>query len=139
MLWRVSGEGALASFVFCPEKATKGISWIMCSLQESVSNRLAKASFLSALLVVALHVGIGPQWVGKTIAITGIAVPFFFVAAGYLFAGRMGEPGWYLRQLKSRARSLLVPYVFWHGGSIGFAFVLRKSIPQLNGIVFGGR
>lgn len=50
-------------------------------VSKAASNRLAKASFLSALLVVAL---------------TGIAAPFFFVAAGYLFAGRMGEAGWVL-------------------------------------------
>lgn len=110
---------------------------MQAKVQIEVSNRLAKASFLSALLVVALHVGIGPKWVGKAVALTGIAVPFFFVAAGYLFAGRMGEPGWYLRQVKSRAKSLLVPYVFWNVAY--WCFVVGLTIVLgIVGVKYGG-
>lgn len=106
-------------------------------VSKAASNRLAKASFLSALLVVALHVGIGPKWVGKAVALTGIAVPFFFVAAGYLFAGRMGEPGWYLRQVKSRVKSLLVPYVFWNVAYWCFVVGLTVMLGTV-GVKYGG-
>lgn len=110
---------------------------MQAKVSEISSNRLGKASFLSALLVVALHVGIGPKWVGKAVALTGIAVPFFFVAAGYLFAGRIGEPGWYMRQVKSRVRSLFVPYVVWNAAYWCFVIGLTTVLGSL-GVKYGG-
>lgn len=93
----------------------------MQKIDQVVSNKLAKMSFLCALMVVVLHVCAGPDWIGKALAIKGIAVQFFFLAAGYLFAGHMGEEGWYGRQVKSRVKSLLVPYVIWN---VAYAFFM---------------
>lgn len=110
----------------------------MDRINATTSNRLAKMSFICALLVVVLHVGIGPKWIGRTLALTGIAVPFFFLAAGYLFAGRMEDPAWYVRQVKSRAKSLLIPYVFWNFAYwsfiVGMAYAFARA-----GNSYGGR
>lgn len=86
----------------------------MQKIDSALSNRLAKMSLICSLLVVALHGYCGPAWVHRLTGVCDVAVPFFFVCSGFLFAGRMEEDGWYCRQLKSRARSLLVPYVFWN-------------------------
>lgn len=86
----------------------------MQKIDSALSNRLAKMSFICSLMVVALHGYCGPDWVHRLTGICDVAVPFFFLCSGFLFAGRMEERWWYWRQLRSRARSLLVPYVFWN-------------------------
>lgn len=45
-----------------------------------------------------------------------VAVPMFFLFSGYLFFFRVDTmtTGVYLRRLRSRCRSLLVPYLFWN-------------------------
>lgn len=102
----------------------------MTKMPVEVSRKISKISFVCAIFVVMLHVGIGPNWIDRLWAVKGIAVPFFFVIAGYLFAGRMDDLGWYFRQLKSRASSLLLPYVFWNlmywCFVYGLTFALRK-------------
>lgn len=107
------------------------------NVTEVVSIKLAKMSFISALLVVALHVGIEPKWIGKELTLAEIAVPAFFLMAGYLFAGRMGESGWWLRQVKSRLRSLVIPYVFWNVAYWGFLTV-PSVVLGLVGVKYGG-
>lgn len=78
------------------------------------SSKIAKMSFLCALFVVASHTSGGPKWLQIVLGIKPIAVPFFFLLSGYLFAGRFGEVGWYFRQLKKRFASLFIPYVIWN-------------------------
>lgn len=109
----------------------------MRGLSSTVSNKFAKMSLLCALLVVVLHVGAGPKWIGKGLSLTAIAVPMFFLMAGYLFAGRMGEAGWWQRQVKSRLRSLVIPYVFWNMAYWGFLMGL-SAVLGLVGIKYGG-
>lgn len=79
-----------------------------------VSSKIAKMSFLCALLVVACHISGGPKWLQIALGIRPIAVPFFFLLSGYLFAGRFGEAGWYSRQIKKRFATLFIPYVIWN-------------------------
>ena len=78
------------------------------------SSKIAKMSFLCALFVVASHTSGGPKWLQIVLGIKPIAVPFFFLLSGYLFAGRFGEVGWYFRQLKKRFLTLFTPYVIWN-------------------------
>jgi len=67
-----------------------------------------------------------------------VCVPLFFFISGFLFfyktAGFSMEI--YLQKLKSRVRSLLVPYVFWNLLIILF-FMLAQSF--LSGSLFSGR
>lgn len=109
----------------------------MQKIDQSVSNKIAKMAFLCALMVVVLHVCAGPAWIGVALAIRGIAVQFFFLTAGYLFAGHMGEAGWYGRQVKSRVKSLLVPYVIWNVVYAFFMVVIYESAQHF-GISWGG-
>lgn len=90
------------------------------SLPPDVSRKLANMGLVCACLVVAIHVGLPEAkgvgwWVTRslTAGICRIAVPFFFVAAGYFLAGHTGEPGWWRREMGKRIWSLLVPYVLW--------------------------
>lgn len=90
------------------------------TLSPDVSRKLANMGFVCACLVVGIHVGLPEaqgmgRWVARLLkeGICRIAVPFFFVAAGYFLAGHMGEPGWWRRETGKRMRSVLVPYVLW--------------------------
>lgn len=90
--------------------------------------------FPMALLVVALHMNpetvspasipfepLSGEWIRNIISIAGshvlthVAVPVFFMASGFLFFKGFGEWSWrlYGRKLKSRSRTLLLPYVLW--------------------------
>ena len=106
-------------------------------IDERASGKISNLGLICALLVVVLHVGIGPAWIGKALAIKSIAVPTFFVMAGYLFAGRMDGRGWWLRQVKSRLRSLAVPYVFWNVAQWGFVAGLSVALGAA-GVKYGG-
>lgn len=47
------------------------------------------------------------------VGICKIAVPFFFMSAGFFFAGHVGEKGWWCDALRKRFKTLLIPYVIW--------------------------
>lgn len=91
------------------------------AIPATVSNKLANMGVLCALLVAVLHVDcLAPQgtlawWVRQFLkeGVCQVAVPFFFIAAGYFLAGHMQEVGWWPRELKKRVRSLLIPYLVW--------------------------
>lgn len=93
-----------------------------------------------ACLVVAIHVG-NPEamgagwWVAKLLSngICRIAVPFFFVAAGFFLAGHTAEPKWWARELGKRMRSLLVPFVSWSALYTVFGLSLVLSANALHG------
>lgn len=59
-----------------------------------------------------------------------IAVPLFFLFSGYLFFSKFGETfDWavWKKKLKSRSRTLLVPYLFWN--FVGFLILLTQLHP----------
>ena len=76
-------------------------------------------SFVCALLVVIIHVwspreiGSPAWWLYSLTSFRCIAVPYFFVAAGYFLAGHIDEPGWWKRENYKRIWSLVVPYCLW--------------------------
>jgi len=85
-----------------------------------VSNKLSVMSLFCAFLVLFIHIGIstynlGP-WVVRAFFSHGlgkIAVPFFFLAAGYLLAGHFNDNQWYKREVVKRIRTLLIPLIIW--------------------------
>ena len=80
-------------------------------------------SALAALCVMVIHAGNGGM--GSFVAkmahqflgwgLCTFAVPWFFFASGYFFAGHLDENGWWRRAVGTRVRSLLLPYVLWCG------------------------
>ena len=109
------------------------------------SDKIKIVSFFSILLVVFLHgfnlddkeasvfVCNSPVWFVQdyiSYGITRIAVPIFFILSGYLFylntSGTMA--GFYIK-IQKRARTLLIPFLFWSLFGIAFYFTLQ-SIPQ---------
>ena len=89
-------------------------------------------SALAAFAVVVIHAGNGGmgsfaakmahQFLGW--GLCTFAVPWFFFASGYFFARHLDEKGWWVRAVRTRLRSLFLPYLFWCSLFIGFSFVL---------------
>lgn len=93
------------------------------SIPPAISYKLANLGFVCAILVVFIHIihpvyeKFNPTWWVCTFlqgSISCIAVPFFFVASGYFFAGHLGEEGWWRKGLRKRIGTLLVPYFLWN-------------------------
>lgn len=112
------------------------------SLSADVSHKLANMGFVCACLVVFIHVcqpggekGTLGWWLAKLSAegICRIAVPFFFVAAGFFLAGHADEPGWWRRELGKRVRSLLAPYMLWSLLWVAYSSLLIVAANALNG------
>jgi surface polysaccharide O-acyltransferase-like enzyme len=61
--------------------------------------------------------------------IARVAVPLFFMTAGYLFF--LGGWSWrkYIQKLKRRINTLLIPFLFWNFLSLA-AYAVAQSIPQ---------
>lgn len=92
-------------------------------IDSRLSNKLANAAFVGCMMVVLQHVqakclNFSLEWwfhyVVAGYGLAAVAVPMFFCISGFLFAGRMGDRGWWLRQVRTRAKSLLIPYCFWN-------------------------
>ena len=108
-------------------------SKIPCSLSAKLSNM----GFFCAILVVLLHTESINYWPSTELMRTflikplgGIAVPFFFVAAGYFLAGHIHEYNWWKRETEKRLRSLLLPYFIWEALYFTYSipFVLLANI-----------
>ena len=87
-------------------------------ISQPLSNKLANMGFVCACLVVLIHVPdveIGMfvndfvfQWFKRGVAM--IAVPVFFVMSGFFLGRHINEEGWYAKAIKSRIRTLVVPF-----------------------------
>lgn len=100
----------------------------MRQITAETSSRIADAGFISALMVVFIHIDIQsqcPAYVScfaKIVksCICSVAVPTFFLISGYLLAGRVSESGWWPRAMRKRIITLCVPYLIW--GLLFFCF-----------------
>lgn len=84
------------------------------------SRKIAMWSFVFAVLVVIIHCRWGMKpWVNGFVSVfmagglAQMAVPFFFVVAGYFIACHVDEDGWWCREIGKRMKTLMVPYVIW--------------------------
>ena len=89
-------------------------------LTEENSIRMANMGFLCALFVVVIHVW-GPSAEGTTasriiwglLGVRQIAVPYFFLAAGFFLSRHFDQENWWGREMRKRMYSLFVPFVVW--------------------------
>lgn len=93
-----------------------------CSINIDVSRRFRTISFICACMVVMIHASVFPPegtlswWVAFFVGANGlcrVAVPYFFLMAGYFLFGREWREDWYGSAVGSRVRSLVVPFYAW--------------------------
>ena len=99
---------------------------------QAFSAKARNMSALAALSVVVIHAGAGGmgsfmakmmhQFLGW--GLCTFAVPWFFFASGYFFARHLDEKGWWLRAMRTRLRTLVLPYVIWCALFVCFAAAL---------------
>lgn len=66
-----------------------------------------------------------------------VAVPFFFLMSGYLFfAGAAFSKDVYLHKLRTRARTLLLPFLFWNVLTLA-VFALAQALPSTRAFLSG--
>ena len=66
--------------------------------------------------------------------LTSPCVPLFFAISGFLFFAKTKEvftPAMYGQKLRSRARTLLVPYLFWNAVVLGYFAFMHRFTPGL--------
>ncbi len=79
-------------------------------------------SLICSIMVVCIHVLKRTQtrgscaWILRQLSGEGlcrIAVPFFFITAGYFLATHFHEKGWYKREITKCIKSLVAPFIVW--------------------------
>ena len=111
-------------------------------IDAGLSRAMATMGFVCAILVVMIHADVSATgWQGHVMQIirgfTRIAVPWFFLAAGFFLAGHVGEPGWWRTEVTKRVKSLLIPFFCWLWIYRLFDAVLNL-ITHFVGYKFGG-
>ena len=87
------------------------------AIDQKTSSKMANMAIVCAVLVVVMHVVPRPSegfgWYllqGGHGFLCRIAVPYFFLAAGYFLAGHFNDEHWWGKELKKRVHSLLIPF-----------------------------
>jgi surface polysaccharide O-acyltransferase-like enzyme len=118
----------------------------MIVINEEVSRRIHSLRFLQIVFVVIIHNGINEKtFVGRGLAveippyvekvqdfigaITGVAVPLFFLISGFLLYAKEDH---FLGMLRKRSRTILVPYLLWTGLFVLLYFVMQ-TLPYTRG------
>lgn len=118
-------------------------------LDSATSNKMRNTGIVAAIMVVTIHAqthncccGFEKWW--SALVVDGLcraAVPYFFMASGYLLARRYGEEGWYSTALASRVRSLLVPFLIWNLLAVAMTFGVEgidgRSLTRVVGDILG--
>lgn len=110
-----------------------------------LSNKLRVVSFVQICMVVLLHAQIfqlSPHGISEFVQhlitgrITRIAVPFFFVISGFLFAYTIDErqkTESIKRKITKRVRTLLIPYIVWSITCLLLVCILQFLWPSITG------
>ena len=110
-----------------------------------LSRRFAVMSFVSAILIVALHslsadrAGVVVRCVHSLImgGLCQTAVPWFFFAAGFFLAGHIGEANWWWTGVRKRVRTLLVPFWIWSFALCSISILFAIAV-RIVGYDYGG-
>lgn len=119
------------------------------NISNYLSDKIKVLSFLLTVFIVVLHTNMEMLTTGcvsfiqqmMTAEVTRVAVPLFYLISGFLFyINYNGSLDDYKRKLKSRTRSLLVPYfLFLFIGSIVVFIIGRSySLDKFLEIIKGG-
>lgn len=109
------------------------------TISKETSRRMAVMSFVCACMIVAIHCTPCPPldswqwWIANLLGADGlcrIAVPWFFVASGFFFAGHFGEDEWYGYEVLKRVKTLIIPFVLWALIGILFAWCMWYGIQK---------
>ena len=111
-------------------------------IPKTISDLISWLRFPLMLGVVLIHSGIsGPDnykvlsYIVKffTLKLPAFCVPMFMIIAGYLFFVKVIKftPPEYFNKLKSRSKSLVVPYLFWNSVVILTFWLIHRFIPNL--------
>ncbi len=105
--------------------------------KQAWSNKITVISFIAMVAVAMIHSQTASSvpdaagwnvWFQKFLgsSLTSFAVQFFFMVSGYFFASR---PVGYWSMLKKKAKTLLVPYLFWIcvGTAIGLPLTMANN------------
>lgn len=106
------------------------------------SAKIANMGIVCAFLIVLNH--LHPQmptgsilwWMDHILGnhgLSAIAVPYFFVAAGYLMSGHIGEDHWWRKEVFKRIHSLVVPFFIWNLVYFIWGYVKLFSLNSLAG------
>ena len=101
--------------------------------EKAFSVKARNMSAIAALAVVVIHAGNGDMgsFAAKALhqflawGLCTFAVPWFFFASGYFFAGHLDEKGWWRHSLKTRLRTLALPYIMWCSLFVCFSIVIN--------------
>lgn len=119
----------------------------MFNVTKEWSWRIVRLSTICFMFVVVLHAHayvnrgfVGCWWLQELLSqgFARCAVPFFFVIFGmFLFRDYTSLDGsWWIRKVKARVRSLVVPYVCWTmigvGSAVLLALMFGKSLDQFH-------
>lgn len=91
----------------------------MTPISPATHDKVEFFSFLSAVAVCLLHVPwpTGSEaamlFLGLRDTICPLALPFFFMFAGFFLARHVADVGWWRRAVERRVFSLGIPYVVW--------------------------
>lgn len=114
-------------------------------IEQKITETLKLASFFSIILVILIHASnihlitedksdivyqisfLIQEIISMKIGLS--AVPFFFLASGYLFYQKYTHTS-YFPKIKKRINTLLLPYLFWSSIVVLIFFILQ-SIPSL--------
>lgn len=94
----------------------------MVQIDKKTSYKISYLGWICACLVVMIHVPIPAErfssgWFLSEILSYGvclIAVPFFFIVSGFFLGRHIGEKGWWLKEVKKRITSLLIPFFIFN-------------------------
>lgn len=88
----------------------------------NISARFANMSFISALMVIMIHILNRNIMPGSAVhyfsfvmhdGVCRVAVPFFFLAAGYFVARHLNDENYWKNEVTKRIKSLAIPFVAW--------------------------
>ncbi len=142
------GEGSTPSFgSFFVLNESRFIIKKGRTLDEALSIKLRVTTFIVIVMVIFLHAyNLQTNFAGGTQVIradsatafveniisqgiTRIAVPFFFIASGYLFYQNMnGSAADFRKKILKRCRTLVLPFLFW-SASVFMAVYLAQMLP----------